>query len=131
MDIILFHSVWTVLLLVLFIGIWAWLEQEAQGRVDAAARLPLDEDLNLPTIAGEKPWLIHKQILGVVIFILVGLSFAFCFALIIWMSRAANPAPRLSPWTCVGRRPRRAQQPLPRWWLYMFYITLFFVSPIC
>jgi len=34
MDIVLFHSIWTVLLLVLFIGIWGLgLEQQAQGRV--------------------------------------------------------------------------------------------------
>ena len=57
MDIILFHSVWTVLLLVLFIGIWAWAwSKKRKGAFDAAARLPLedDEDLNLPTHRGEK-----------------------------------------------------------------------------
>ena len=55
MDIILFHSVWTVLLLVLFIGIWAWAwSSRRKDDFDAAARLPLDDDLNLPTHRGEK-----------------------------------------------------------------------------
>ena len=56
MDIVLFHSIWTVLLLVLFIGIWAWAwSNKRKGAFDAAARLPLDdEDLNLPTHRGEK-----------------------------------------------------------------------------
>jgi cytochrome c oxidase cbb3-type subunit 4 len=73
MDIILFHSVWTVLLLVLFIGIWAWAwSKKRKGAFDAAARLPLEDDvqgctsvaggttpgatddLNLPTHRGEK-----------------------------------------------------------------------------
>ena len=45
MDIILFHSIWTVLLLVLFIGIWAWAwSNKRKGAFDAAARLPLDDD---------------------------------------------------------------------------------------
>lgn len=74
MDIILFHSIWTVLLLVLFIGIWAWAwSKKRKGAFDAAARLPLEdddiqgcisvaagrtpratEDLSLPTHRGEK-----------------------------------------------------------------------------
>jgi cytochrome c oxidase cbb3-type subunit 4 len=45
MDIILFHSIWTVLLLVLFIGIWAWAwSKKRKGAFDAAARLPLEDD---------------------------------------------------------------------------------------
>ncbi len=74
MDIVLFHSIWTVLLLVLFIGIWAWAwSKKRKGAFDAAARQPLEEDdvqgstsvargrmpgatddLNLPTHRGEK-----------------------------------------------------------------------------
>lgn len=72
MDIILFHSIWTVLLLVLFIGIWAWAwSSRRKDDFDAAARLPFDdvqgctsvaggtmpgatEDLNLPTHRGER-----------------------------------------------------------------------------
>ena len=73
MDIVLFHSIWTVLLLVLFIGIWVWAwSNKRKGVFDAAARLPLEddvqgctsvaggmtpaatEDLNLPTHRGEK-----------------------------------------------------------------------------
>lgn len=51
MDIVLFHSIWTVLLLVLFIGIWAWAwSSRRKDDFDAAARQPLedDNDLNLP-----------------------------------------------------------------------------------
>lgn len=57
MDMVLFHSIWTVLLLVLFIGIWAWAwSKKRKSAFDAAARQPLDddEDLNLPTHRGEK-----------------------------------------------------------------------------
>ena len=46
MDMVLFHSIWTVLLLVLFIGIWAWAwSKKRKGAFDAAARLPLDDDV--------------------------------------------------------------------------------------
>lgn len=45
MDIILFHSIWTVSLLVLFIGIWVWAWSGKRKRsFDAAARLALDDD---------------------------------------------------------------------------------------
>ena len=45
MDIILFHSIWTVALLVLFIGIWVWAwSGKRRSAFDAAARLPLDDD---------------------------------------------------------------------------------------
>ena len=73
MDMVLFHSIWTVLLLVLFIGIWAWAwGKKRKGTFDAAARMPLDDDvqgrtsaaggtmpgaadsLNLPNHRGEK-----------------------------------------------------------------------------
>ena len=57
MDIVLFHSIWTVLLLVLFIGIWVWAwSKKRKGAFDAAARQPLEDDLdlNLPTHRGEK-----------------------------------------------------------------------------
>ena len=54
MDMVLFHSIWTVLLLVLFIGIWAWAwGKKRKHDFDAAARLPLD-DIDLPTRRGEK-----------------------------------------------------------------------------
>ncbi len=45
MDATLFHSIWTVAMLVLFIGIvaWAW-SGKRKARFDAAARLPLDDD---------------------------------------------------------------------------------------
>ena len=49
------HSVWTVLLFVLFIGIivWAWSAKRKRG-FDEAARLPLeDEDSHLPPLGGE------------------------------------------------------------------------------
>ena len=55
MDMILFHSIWTVLLLVLFIGIWAWAWSKKRKRdFDAAARLPLDDGDDLPAHRGDK-----------------------------------------------------------------------------
>jgi cytochrome c oxidase cbb3-type subunit 4 len=49
MDISLIHSVWTVVALVLFVGIviWAWSGKRKQ-RFDAAANIPFDEDAPLP-----------------------------------------------------------------------------------
>ena len=45
MSMVLFHTVWTVLLVILFIGIvfWAWGRGRKQA-FDEAARLPLDDD---------------------------------------------------------------------------------------
>jgi cytochrome c oxidase cbb3-type subunit 4 len=57
MDITLFHSIWTVLLLVLFIGIWAWAwSSKRKSSFDAAARLPLEDDADTgaPTRSAEK-----------------------------------------------------------------------------
>jgi len=49
MDFSLIHSVWTVVALVLFVGIviWAWSGKRKQ-RFDAAANIPFDEDVRLP-----------------------------------------------------------------------------------
>ena len=52
----LIHSVWTVLLFVLFIGIiaWAW-SAKRKPRFDEAARLPLeDEDMTPRPTQGKK-----------------------------------------------------------------------------
>jgi cytochrome c oxidase cbb3-type subunit 4 len=56
MDITTFHSIWTVLLFVAFIGIWAWAwSARRKASFDAAARLPLDDDDSTPfTLRGEK-----------------------------------------------------------------------------
>lgn len=45
MDFGLIHSVWTVLLVIIFLGIvvWAW-SSKRKARFDAAARMPLEED---------------------------------------------------------------------------------------
>jgi len=45
----LIHSVWTVLLFVLFIGIivWAW-SAKRKKRFDKAARMPLEDDDAVP-----------------------------------------------------------------------------------
>jgi cytochrome c oxidase cbb3-type subunit 4 len=41
----MFHSVWTVVLVILFIGIVAWaFSAKRKADFDAAARLPLDEE---------------------------------------------------------------------------------------
>lgn len=49
MDPALFHSLWTLALLVLFIGIvvWAW-SGKRKAQFDAAARQPLEDDDNNP-----------------------------------------------------------------------------------
>lgn len=50
LDIVLFHSIWTLSLLVLFVGIWVWAWSGKRKRsFDAAARLPLDDDAPLAT----------------------------------------------------------------------------------
>jgi len=59
------------------------------------------------------------------IFILVALSIAACFVLISWMSRGKKPAKVETmghEWDGI----EELNNPLPMWWLYMFYITLFF-----
>ena len=60
------------------------------------------------------------------IFILVVLSFAFCFALVIWMSRGKKPTKVESHGHVWDEDLEELNNPLPVWWLYMFYITLFF-----
>jgi len=59
------------------------------------------------------------------IFILVVLSFAFCFALIIWMQRGKKPT-KIETMGHEWDGIQELNNPLPMWWLYMFYITLFF-----
>jgi len=59
------------------------------------------------------------------IFILVVLSIAACFVLISWMSRGKKPSKVETmghEWDGI----EELNNPLPMWWLYMFYITLFF-----
>jgi len=60
------------------------------------------------------------------IFILVGLSFAFCFAIVIWMSRGKKPSKIESHGHVWDEDLEELNNPLPVWWLYMFYITLVF-----
>lgn len=60
------------------------------------------------------------------IFILVVLSFAFCFALIIWMQRGKKPTKVESHGHVWDGDLEELNNPLPLWWLYMFYITLVF-----
>jgi len=45
MDIVLFHSIWTIALLVVFLGIviWAW-SGKRKSSFDEAAHLPLNDD---------------------------------------------------------------------------------------
>jgi cytochrome c oxidase cbb3-type subunit 4 len=53
MDVVLFHSIWTVLLLVLFIGIWAWAwSKRRKNAFDAAAHLPFEDDVQVDTTPG-------------------------------------------------------------------------------
>jgi cytochrome c oxidase cbb3-type subunit 3 len=61
------------------------------------------------------------------IFVIVVLSFVFCFALIIWMSRGRKPGEKVQTMGHVWDETlEEYNNPLPMWWLYMFYITLFF-----
>jgi cytochrome c oxidase cbb3-type subunit 4 len=50
MNLVTFHSFWTVALLILFIGIiiWAFSSRRKQ-RFDAAARMPLEDEDTVPT----------------------------------------------------------------------------------
>ena len=50
MELSMIHAIWTIVLMVLFIGIvvWAW-SGKNKARFDAAARLPFDEDQQVPT----------------------------------------------------------------------------------
>ncbi len=45
MDVAMFHSWWTVLLVAIFVGIVVWaFSAKRQPRFDAAARMPLEDD---------------------------------------------------------------------------------------
>jgi len=49
MNYVLFHSIWTVVMFALFIGIivWAW-SAKRKKQFDDAARLPLEDDDAVP-----------------------------------------------------------------------------------
>jgi cytochrome c oxidase cbb3-type subunit 4 len=55
MDIGVFHSIWTVVILVVFIAIvvWAWSGKRRQA-FDEAARLPLEDDDGVTKSGAEK-----------------------------------------------------------------------------
>jgi cytochrome c oxidase cbb3-type subunit 4 len=49
MSPVIFHSIWTVALLILFIGIIIWaFSSRRKKRFDAAARMPLEDDDSSP-----------------------------------------------------------------------------------
>lgn len=57
MDLVMFHSIWTLSLLVLFVGIWIWAwsgKRKRKRSFEAAARLPLDDDAPLGPSVTEK-----------------------------------------------------------------------------
>lgn len=60
------------------------------------------------------------------IFILVVASIAACFALVVWMQRGKRPAKVETMGHVWDGDLEELNNPLPMWWLYMFYITLFF-----
>jgi cytochrome c oxidase cbb3-type subunit 3 len=61
------------------------------------------------------------------IFVAVVLSIAACFALIIWMSGGRKPGQKVETMGHVWDDDlAELNNPLPMWWLYMFYITLVF-----
>jgi cytochrome c oxidase cbb3-type subunit 3 len=61
------------------------------------------------------------------ILILVALSIAACFVLVIWMSRGRKPGAKAESHGHVWDGDlEELNNPLPLWWLYMFYITLLF-----
>ncbi len=50
MDMTLFHSLWTIVVLVTFIGIIVWaFSKKRQAAFDQAARLPLEDEQPLMT----------------------------------------------------------------------------------
>jgi cytochrome c oxidase cbb3-type subunit 4 len=54
MNMGLIHSIWTLLLLAVFIGIVAWaFSRRRQQSFDAAARLPLEDD-DMPDASGDR-----------------------------------------------------------------------------
>ena len=55
MDLATFHSLWTIVVLVVFIGIvvWAWSGKRKQA-FEEAARIPLDEDQPAPTRSSQE-----------------------------------------------------------------------------
>jgi cytochrome c oxidase cbb3-type subunit 4 len=51
----LIHSIWTIVVMVVFLGIVVWAySSKRQVKFDEAARLPLDDDDSVATIAKEK-----------------------------------------------------------------------------
>jgi cytochrome c oxidase cbb3-type subunit 4 len=51
MDRTLFHEIWTVVLLIVFAGIWAWAwSRKRKKGFDRASRLPLEEDNGQPAL---------------------------------------------------------------------------------
>jgi cytochrome c oxidase cbb3-type subunit 4 len=51
----LIHSIWTIVVMVLFLGIVVWAySSKRQVKFDEAARLPLDDDDSIETMAKEK-----------------------------------------------------------------------------
>jgi cytochrome c oxidase cbb3-type subunit 4 len=52
----LIHSIWTIVVMVVFLSIVAWAySSKRQVEFDEAARSPLDDDDSVETIAKEKP----------------------------------------------------------------------------
>jgi cytochrome c oxidase cbb3-type subunit 3 len=61
------------------------------------------------------------------ILISVALSFVACFALIIWMSRGRKAGTKIESMGHTWDDDlEELNNPLPIWWLYMFYVTLVF-----
>lgn len=61
------------------------------------------------------------------IFILVVLSFVFMFALLFWMSKGRKSPGKIQSHGHVWDGDlEELNNPLPAWWLYLFYATLFF-----
>ena len=51
----LIHSIWTIVVMVVFLGIVGWAySSKRQVKFDEAARLPLDDDDSIETMAKEK-----------------------------------------------------------------------------
>lgn len=50
----LIHSIWTIVVMVIFFGVVAWVLMSDRSRFDEAARLPLDDDDSIATIAKEQ-----------------------------------------------------------------------------
>jgi cytochrome c oxidase cbb3-type subunit 3 len=126
------RTVVTVLGLVCFIAItlWAYSGRARKG-FDEAALLPFSED-DLPARRVGKP---RKEIKmadfvsgfwNAYVMVLVFLSIAFCVFVLVSNNKARTSGPVGLHDHIWDETLQEYNNPLPRWWMYMFWITIIF-----